>query len=273
MIDFDYFFRELRQEWQRIGGHWQTDIDEAPVGQWNPKSGAVLDPTVSYLRLDDMLKLYEFLDYQDLNVLDLGCDNGLYSYIIGDKFKKVVGIDSDELSIKRALITKKFYEKNGYGLNNIEFNNISFEEYSINPVYQQKKGENQSMNKGHIHDALWNGHKYSDLTLNSIFHKDGINAILASGILHLFDDNTMNIFNKTLENIELIMIQSKFKEKNQWEWDKSEYATSPTTQIIKNNSYENYAMDEIVKYLKQQGFSKIEIVSPDSNCSLVIGER
>jgi hypothetical protein len=32
-------------------------------------------------------------------------------------------------------------------------------------------------------------------------------------------------------------------------------------------------MDEIVKYLKQQGFSKIEIVSPDSNCSLVIGER
>ena len=69
------------------------------------------------------------------------------------------------------------------------------------------------------------------------------------------------------------MIQSKFKERNQWEWDKSKYATSPDTKIIKNNSYENYAMDEIVKYLKQQGFSKIEIVSPDLNCSLVIGER
>jgi len=272
MIDFDYFFsksscghgksfHELKQEWKKIGASWQTGINP-----WNKN-------TISYLRLESILQLKEYLGYQDLNVLDLGCDNGLYSYIIGDKFKKVVGIDSDELSIKRALITKKFYEKNGYGLNNIEFNNISFEEYSINPVYQQKKGENQSMNKGHIHDALWNGHKYSDLTLNSIFHEDGINAILACEILSLFDDNLMNIFNKILENIELIMIQSKFKEKNQWEWDKSEYATSPDTKIIKNNSYENYAMDEIVKYLKQQGFSKIEIVSPDSNCSLVIGER
>ena len=28
--------------------------------------------------------------------------------------------------------------------------------------------------KGHIQDAIWNGHKYSDLTLNSIFHEDGI---------------------------------------------------------------------------------------------------
>jgi SAM-dependent methyltransferase len=254
-------FHELKQEWKKIGASWQTGINP-----WNKN-------TISYLRLESILQLKEYLDYQDLNLLDLGCDNGLYSHIIGDKFKKVVGIDSDELSIKRALITKKFFEKDGYNLNNIEFNNISFEEYSINPVYQQKKGENQSMNKGHIQDALWNGHKYSDLTLNSIFHEDGINAILACEILHLFDDNLMNIFNKMLENVELIMIQSKFKEKNQWEWDKSEYAQSPATQIKKWNSYENYAMGEIVKYLKQQGFSKIETVSPDSNCSLVIGER
>ena len=254
-------FHELKQEWKKIGASWQTGIDA-----WNKNS-------ISYLRLGSILQLKEYLDYQDLNLLDLGCDNGLYSYIIGDKFKKVLGIDGDELSIKRASITKNFFEKDGYNLNNIEFNNISFEEYSINPVYQQKKGENQSMNKGHIQDALWNGHKYSDLTLNSIFHEDGINAILACEILHLFDDNLMNIFNKMLENVELIMIQSKFKEKNQWEWDKSEYAQSSATQIKKWNSYENYAMDEIVKYLKQQGFSKIEIVSPDSNCSLVIGER
>ena len=101
-------FQELKQEWNRIGGSWQSDIDVS-----NKKD-------VPYLRLKSILQLKEYLDYQDLNVLDLGCNNGLYSYIIGDKFKKVLGIDSDELSIKRALITKKFFEKDGYNLNNIE---------------------------------------------------------------------------------------------------------------------------------------------------------
>ena len=144
MIDF---FDELKQEWEKIGASWQTDI-----AVYNEKS-------TSYLRLKSVLQLKKYLDYQDLNVLDLGCDNGLYSYIIGDKFKKVVGIDSDELSIKRSLTTKKFFEKNGYNLNNIEFNNISFEEYSINPIYQQEKGENMNVKKGHIQDAIWNGHK------------------------------------------------------------------------------------------------------------------
>jgi len=249
MIDF---FDELKQEWNRIGGSWQSDIDVS-----NKKD-------VPYLRLKSILQLKEYLDYQDLNLLDLGCDNGLYSYIIGDKFKKVLGIDGDELSIKRALITKNFFEKDGYNLNNIEFNHISFEKYCINPKYQ--------VDEPTFTDTIWNSEKH-DLIINSDFENDNINAILACEILNLFDDNLMNIFNKTLENVELIMIQSKFKEKNQWEWDKSEYATSPDTKIIKNNSYENYAMDEIVKYLKQQGFSKIEIVSPDSNCSLVIGER
>ena len=105
MIDF---FDELKQEWDRIGGSWQGSIDVS-----NKKN-------VSYLRLKSILQLKEYLDYQDLNVLDLGCNNGLYSYIIGDKFKKVVGIDGYELSIKRALITKKFFEKDGYNLNNIE---------------------------------------------------------------------------------------------------------------------------------------------------------
>ena len=105
MIDF---FDELKQEWEKIGASWQTDI-----AVYNEKS-------TSYLRLKSVLQLKEYLDYQDLNVLDLGCDNGLYSYIIGDKFKKEVGIDSDELSIKRSLTTKKFFEKNGYNLNNIE---------------------------------------------------------------------------------------------------------------------------------------------------------
>ena len=78
---------------------------------------------------------------------------------------------------------------------------------------------------------------------------------------------------KTADRIKQLFESVSSEERNQWEWDKSKYATSPDTKIIKNNSYENYAMDEIVKYLKQQGFSKIEIVSPDLNCSLVIGER
>ena len=227
MIDF---FDELKQEWEKIGASWQTVIDV-----YNEKS-------TSYLRLKSVLQLKEYLDYQDLNVLDLGCDNGLYSYIIGDKFKKVLGIDSDELSIKRALITKKFFEKEGYNLNNIEFNTATFEEYCINPKYQ--------VDEPTFTDIIWNSDR-PDLIINSDFENDNINAILACEILSLFDDNLMNIFNKVLENVKLIMIQSN------------------NTKLGKWNSYGISLPDEIIEYLKQQGFSKIEIVSPGLNHNYV----
>jgi len=227
MIDF---FDELKQEWNRIGGSWQASID------------ACNKNSISYLRLGSILQLKEYLDYQDLNLLDLGCDNGLYSYIIGDKFKKVLGIDSDELSIKRALITKKFFEKEGYNLNNIEFNTTTFEEYCINPKYQ--------VDESSFKDAIWNSEKH-DLIINSDFENDNINAILACEILSLFDDNLMNIFNKVLENVKLIMIQSN------------------NTKVDKWNSYKISLQDEIIEYLKQQGFSKIEIVSPGLNHNYV----
>jgi len=227
MIDF---FDELKQEWDRIGGSWQGSIDVS-----NKKN-------VSYLRLKSILQLKEYLDYQDLNVLDLGCNNGLYSYIIGDKFKKVVGIDGYELSIKRALITKKFFEKDGYNLNNIEFNTTTFEEYCINPKYQ--------VDEPTFTDTIWNSEKH-DLIINSDFENDNINAILACEILSLFDDNLMNILNKILENVKLIMIQSN------------------NTKVGKWNSYNISLQDGIIEYLKQQGFSKIEIVSPGLNCNYV----
>ena len=256
--DIKKIYPELMEEWMKLD-------DNTP---WQYGEG------VSKTRIIDAINSFNHLDVditKNLTLLDIGCECGLYSMTATQKFKRVIGIDNDEVSIKRALKTKDIFIKNGYDVSNFEAKHLSFEEYSINPVYQQKKGENQSMNKGHIQDAIWEGYKYSDLTLNSIFHKDGINAILAYEILHLFDDNTMNIFNKILENIELIMIQSKFKEKNQWEWDKSEYATSPTTKIKKWNSYENYAMDEIVKYLKNNNFNNIVVHPKDSNCGVVIG--
>jgi predicted TPR repeat methyltransferase len=224
-------FQELKQEWNRIGGSWQSDTLDFS----NKKD-------VPYLRLKSILQLKEYLGYQDLNLLDLGCDNGLYSYIIGDKFKKVLGIDSDELSIKRALITKKFFEKDGYNLNNIEFNTTTFEEYCINPKYQ--------VDEPTFTDTIWNSEKH-DLIINSDFENDKINAILACEILSLFDDNLMNIFNKVLENVKLIMIQSN------------------NTKVDKWNSYKISLQDEIIEYLKQQGFSKIEIVSPGLNHNYV----
>ena len=251
-------YPELKEEWMKIDEH----------EPWQIMEGSEL------MRISNAINSFKYLDEnitKNLTLLDLGCECGLYSMMATQKFKKVIGIDNDEVSIKRALKTKDIFIKNGYDVSNFEAKHLSFEEYSINPIYQQEKGENMNAKKGHIQDAIWNGHKYSDLTLNSIFHEDGINVILASEILHLFDDNTMNIFNKILENIELIMIQSKFKEKNQWEWDKSEYAQSPATQIKKWNSYENYAMDEIVKYLKNNNFNNIEIHPTDSNCGVVIG--
>jgi hypothetical protein len=61
----------------------------------------------------------------------------------------------------------------------------------------------------------------------------------------------MNIFNKVLENIELIMIQSN------------------NTKVEKWSSTGISLQDEIIEYLKRQGFSKIEIVSPGLNPNYV----
>jgi hypothetical protein len=248
--DIKRIYPELIEEWMRL--------DDNPP--WQIIEG------VSKTRTIDAINSFNHLDVditKNLTLLDIGCECGLYSMPATQKFKKVIGIDNNEVSIKRALKTKDIFIKNGYDVSNFEAKHLSFEEYCINPKYQ--------VDEPTFTHAIWEGYKYSDLTLNSIFHEDGINAILASEILHLFDDNLMNIFNKILENIELIMIQSKFKEKNQWEWDTSEYAQSPSTKIKKWNSYENYAMDEIVKYLKNNNFNNIEIHPTDSNCGVAIG--
>ena len=247
--DIKRIYPELMEEWMKL--------DDNPP--WQIIEG------VSKTRIIDAINSFNYLDVditKNLTLLDIGCECGLYSMPATQKFKRVIGIDSDEVAIKRALKTKDIFIKNGYDVSNFEAKHISFEEYCINPKYQ--------VDESTFTDTIWNSEKH-DLIINSDFDKDNINAILACEILHLFDENLMNIFNKILENVELIMIQSKFKEENQWEWDESDYAKSPATHIEKHNSYENYAMDEIVKYLKQYGFSKIEIISPDSNCSVVIG--
>lgn len=247
--DIKRIYPELIEEWMRLDDYEPWQIIEG----------------VSETRTIDAINSFNHLDVditKNLTLLDIGCECGLYSMPATQKFKRVIGIDSDEVAIKRALKTKDIFIKNGYDVSNFEAKHISFEEYCINPKYQ--------VDESTFTDTIWNSEKH-DLIINSDFDKDNINAILACEILHLFDDNLMSIFNKILENVELIMIQSKFKEKNQWEWDKSKYATSPVTKMNKWNSYENYAMDEIVKYLKNNNFNNIEVHPKDSNCGVAIG--
>ena len=81
----------------------------------------------------------------------------------------------------------------------------------------------------------------------------------------------MDLFDSLLKNVKLIMIQSKLKEKNQWEWDSSQYVKHPATyENGKSNSYHLYAKNEIKKYLDSNNF-KTKIYPKNSNCSVVLG--
>jgi hypothetical protein len=233
MIDFfddiKRIYPELIEEWMRLDDYEPWQIIEG----------------VSKTRIIDAINSFNYLDVditKNLTLLDIGCECGLYSMPATQKFKRVIGIDSDEVAIKRALKTKDIFIKNGYDVSNFEAKHISFEKYCINPKYQ--------VDKKSFTDTIWNSEKH-DLIINSDFENDNINAILACEILSLFDDNLMNIFNKVLENVKLIMIQSN------------------NTKVDKWNSYKISLQDEIIEYLKQQGFSKIEIVSPGLNHNYV----
>ena len=92
-------------------------------------------------------------------------------------------------------------------------------------------------------------------------------------ILHLFDDNLVHLFEQCLKTINMVMVQPKYIKRNQWETDESEYSKHDATKIKKWNSYDLYCRDGVVDFLNNNGFTKIEFVSPESNCGVVIGTK
>lgn len=250
--DLNKIFPSLMKEWMGIS-------DEQV---WQCNEG------VSTTRMKNVINTIEGLDYEltkNLTLLDVGCECGIYSMYATQKFKKVIGIDSSKTAIKRAQKTKEIFLENGYDVSNFIPIQIEFQRYCMNPKY---KVDNRGYNM-----AIWEsgGGNYDDKVDNSDFFKNKVDALLCAEIVSLFDDQVMDFFDRVLNHIKLVMIQSKFQKKNQWEWDKSDYAQSPATVINKHNSYENYAMEEIVKYLKTNNYSNISVYPKNNDCGVVIG--
>jgi len=73
--------------------------------------------THKWCRLDPIL---DSLDIKHQNILDVGCSDGYFSIQCAKKgAARVLGIDADELRIKRANFAKQVY-----GLENVEFRNV-----------------------------------------------------------------------------------------------------------------------------------------------------
>ena len=70
----------------------------------------------------------------DMTLLEYGCAEGLHSIVASHKFKKVVAIDHDIVSYRRAKVTKEVFERKGYNLSNLEIKNISFYKYDCSDI-------------------------------------------------------------------------------------------------------------------------------------------
>tara|TARA_B100002019_G_scaffold118143_1_gene101442 strand:+ start:184 stop:954 length:771 start_codon:yes stop_codon:yes gene_type:complete len=247
-------FDDLKKNWERVDEDigWQNSV-ASHIGKQ---------------RLEEIIKLRDYLESQDSNLLDLGCDNGLYTFILKDKFKKLIGLDNSPNAIEKTFQTNLWYQrhfsKHSRQNNlNIDFILGDFEKYAINRRY--------NIHQRTFSKKIWSGDE--DLVEDSVFLDDDIQCVLACEILHLFDDNLVNLFKQCLRTINMVMVQPKFIKRNQWEIDESEYSKSDATKIKKWNSHDLYCRDGVVDFLNNNGFTKIEFVSPESNCGVVIGKK
>ena len=247
-------FDDLKKEWERV---------DEDIG-WQ----ATIASDIGKQRLEEIIKLRDYLEFQDCNLLDLGCENGLYTFIIKDKFKKLIGLDNSPNAIEKTFQTNLWYQRNfskhpRQNNLNIDFICGHFEKYAMNRRYN-------------IHDRIFARKIWSrdeDLVKDSVFLDDDIKCVFACEILHLFDDNLVNLFKQCLKTVNMVMVQPKYIKRNQWETDESEYSKHDATKIKKWNSYDLYCRDGVVDFLNNNGFTKIKFVSPESNCGVVIGTK
>lgn len=62
------------------------------------------------------------------NVLDIGCNSGLYSLLAAPYVKSMIGCDVKKGYIDRAEVAKKYFEQNIYSVSNVRFVNANFTE-------------------------------------------------------------------------------------------------------------------------------------------------
>lgn len=83
-------------------------------------------PVVTY-RIDFLKKYIK----QGHSVVDLGCGNGLVSFLVSDFSKKVVGIDYNSKAIENAKIKYRKHDVQFYALDAIEFLENNEEKYDV----------------------------------------------------------------------------------------------------------------------------------------------
>jgi len=94
--------------------------------RWNNRDIWQVPGKKSFKVVVNIINSLEFVS--DMTLLDYGCDVGLHSIVASHKFKKVVAIDNDIVSYRRAKVTKEIFEKKGYNLSNLEIKNVDFAE-------------------------------------------------------------------------------------------------------------------------------------------------
>jgi|TARA_B100000073_G_scaffold150429_1_gene124025 methylase of polypeptide subunit release factors len=84
-----------------------------------------------FLERETQMGLLEIINglenVSDMTVLDLGCEAGLWSVILSQKFKKVIAIDSDKTSITNAKKTLAIFDSFGFDVSNIELIHCRFQ--------------------------------------------------------------------------------------------------------------------------------------------------
>lgn len=100
----------------------ETWINPGPNGRlrWNGR-----DTWQSvFLERESMMGMLEIINslenVSNMTVLDTGCEAGLFSIILSQKFKKVIAMDADETSITNTKKTLKIFDSFGFDVSNIE---------------------------------------------------------------------------------------------------------------------------------------------------------
>jgi len=100
--------------------------------RWNNRDIWQVPGKKSFKVVVNIINSLEFVS--DMTLLDYGCDVGLHSIVASHKFKKVVAIDNDIVSYRRAKVTKEIFEKKGYNLSNLEIKNVDFYKYDCSDI-------------------------------------------------------------------------------------------------------------------------------------------
>ena len=98
-----------RKRW-RNRDIWQSTIPSKPA-QYN------LLPIINQLE-----------DVSDMTIIDVGCEAGIWSVVLSQKFKKVIALDMDETSIERTEQTLNVFWDMGFDISNIFVEHNLFEQ-------------------------------------------------------------------------------------------------------------------------------------------------